>query len=150
MTGAARSGKQNVVEGSETFATSLKSTIKLINIARASIEELIGDLEDFLRQRGLVPWPKDDSRVVAFRRRNATATANLRTLRDLRNPKTLELIQSLKLPKDPEEATNFLLTLCNQCSSLLRKQVAGLERKYRNEGGYTEKLYKRRKKYRGY
>jgi restriction system protein len=150
MTGAARAGKQNIVEGSEAFATSLKTVIKLTNVSRFSIEELIGDLEDFLRQSDYAHWSPDDPRIIEFRKQNAQVTGNLRTLRDLRNPKTLKVLKSLELPKDPEEAANFLLTLCNQASSLLRKQVAGLEKKHRNEGGYTEKLYNQRRKYRGY
>jgi len=78
MTGAARSGKQNIVEGSEAFVTSLKSVIKLTNIARASVEELIGDLEDFLRQKGSVSWSAEDPRIIEFRKRNTHVTGCLR------------------------------------------------------------------------
>lgn len=150
MTGAARSAKQNLVEGSEVMGTSLKSVIKLTNVARGSLEELIADLEDFLRQRGLEIWHQEDPRVLEMRRRNAHLTGNLRHLRDQRNPRVLKLFKEFRLPDDPEKAANFLLTLANQGSSLIRKQVEGLERKHKKEGGYTEKLYKRRKNYRGY
>ena len=60
MTQAARSGRQNIAEGSQVSGTSKKSEIKLVGVARASLEELLNDYEDFLRQRGLELWEKDD------------------------------------------------------------------------------------------
>lgn len=65
--GATRSGKQNIVEGSEALKTSLKMGIKLINTARISLEEALADFEDFLRQRGLTQWDKDDPRTREYR-----------------------------------------------------------------------------------
>ncbi|MBU1110702.1 four helix bundle suffix domain-containing protein [Patescibacteria group bacterium] len=144
MNGAARSGKQNIVEGSEGMATSLKTGIKLTNVAKASIEELLGNLEDFLRQRKLSQWSKDDPRVRVFRARSARIVRNLSILRDLREPKAQALLARLKLPKDPEEATNLLLTLCHQATYLLYRQVKSLEKKHETEGGYAENLYHRR------
>lgn len=141
MVQAARSGKQNIVEGSEDLETSLKMAIKLTNVAKASLEELTTDYEDFLRQRGLAIWTKNDPRVLAFRREAAQNISLLGDLSDLRN---------LKLPKDPEEVANFMLTLCHQASYLLHKQVQGLEKKHQTEGGFTEKLYQKRKAYRGF
>lgn len=141
MIQAARSGKQNIVEGSEDLETSLKMAIKLTNVAKASLEELTTDYEDFLRQRGLAIWTKNDPRVLAFRREIAEKISFLGDLSDLRN---------LKLPNDPETAANFMLTLCHQASYLLHKQVRGLEKKHQTEGGFTEKLYQKRKAYRGF
>ena len=147
MEGAARSGKQNIIEGSEGMKTSLKTTIKLTNVAKASLEELLADYEDFLRQRELVQWDKDDPRTRLFRGKAAKLVRDLSNLSHLSN---LRWQRQLPLPKDPEEAANLLITLCHQATYLLNKQVESLERKHQTEGGYTEKLYRRRQQYRGF
>ena len=77
MDGAARSGKQNIVEGSDILKTSVKTGIKLTNVAKASIEELIGDLEDFIRQRKLKMWDKNDPRTLEFRSKYSKIVSNL-------------------------------------------------------------------------
>lgn len=135
MIQAARSGKQNIVEGSEAMMTSLKSAIILTNVARASLEELILDYQDFLRQRQLSKWDKNDPRVWRIRKEYGGFVSNLRDLSDL---------NKLRVPRDPESAANTLLTLCHQNSYLLYKQVRALEIKHQKEGGYSEKLYRRR------
>ena len=142
MEGAARSGKQNIVEGSDNLTTSLKVCIKLTGIAKSSIEELIGDLEDFLRQRGLPQWEKNDSRVRSLRARSATLVRNLSHLRDL------SLLRQLSLPQKEEDAANFLLTLCHQATFLLNRQVEALKTKHEREGGLTEELYRKRIEFR--
>ncbi len=142
MEGAARSGKQNIVEGSDNLLTSLKVCIKLTGIAKSSIEELIGDLEDFLRQRGMTQWGKQDERVLALRARSATLVRNLSHLRNLR------LLRQLPLPQKEEDAANFLLTLCHQATFLLNRQVEALKRKHEREGGLTEELYRKRLEFR--
>src|SRR3989337_243838 len=68
MVQASRSGKQNIAEGSMASGTSKKTELKLVGVARASLEELLLDFEDFLRQRGLPPWGKDDPQAQAVRR----------------------------------------------------------------------------------
>jgi restriction system protein len=139
MLQAARSGKQNIVEGSEELKTSFKMGIKLTNVAKASVEELLADYEDFLRQRDLEVWSKEDFRVKRIRAFSADLVRGLSGIRNLsRKP---------RLPKDPETAANTLLTLCHQATYLLNKQVDGLEEKHKKEGGYTEKLYSNRKRY---
>ena len=153
MNGAARSGKQNIVEGSDDIAVSLKVAIKLTGIAKGSIEELIGDLEDFLRQRSLERWPKDDPRILMFRGKAAKLVRNLSNLSDLRdsaerNQKQRKLLAQLTLPKDPEEAANLLLTPCHQATYLLHRQVEALKEKHMKEGGLTEELYQKRVEYR--
>jgi len=154
MNGAARSGKQNIVEASANLKTSLKIAIKLTNISNGSLEELIGDLEDFTRQKGLSQWDKNDPRIKLIRAKSANIVRNLSNLRNLRDSakqnKKKFLLEKLKLPKDKEKAVNLLLTLCHQATYLLSRQVKSLEEKHRKEGGYTEKLYRKRKKYRGY
>jgi len=144
MEGAARSGKQNIVEGSDNLTTSIKVAIKLTGIAKSSIEELIGDLEDFLRQRDLAQWDKKDSRVLKIRALSAHVVRNLSNLRNL------EELKKLPLPAEAEEAANFLLTLCHQATYLLNRQVEALKLKHQKEGGLTEELYRKRKEYRGY
>lgn len=144
MTGAARSGKQNIVEGSDDMGTSLKTTIKLTGIAKGSLEELIGDLEDFLRQRKLLEWEKTDKRTLRFRKISSS------TIRNLSNSRNLDFLKALKFPQDPEKAANWLLTLCHQATYLLHKQIEALKQKHEKEGGFTEQLYNKRKKYRGY
>lgn len=141
MTGAARSGKQNIIEGSDNMSTSLKVAIKLTGIAKGSLEELIGDLEDFLRQRGLAQWEKNDPRVLKLRAQSAILVRNLSNLRDLKE------LKNFPLPQDREEAANFLLTLCHQATFLLDRQVKALEEKHKKEGGFSEKLYWERKRF---
>lgn len=143
MKQAARSGKQNIVEGSEAMKTSLKSAIKLTNVARASLEELLQDYEDILRQNDYKTWTKDSN--IAKETRNFFSQlvkkgdlSNLRILRDRISKNT------------PEVSTNVLLTLCHQATYLLNKQIDSLEKKLIEEGGYSEKIYNKRKSYRGY
>lgn len=135
MTHAARSGKQNIVEGVGQSDTSKKGEIKLLGVAKASIEELITDFEDFLRQRSLAVWPKTDLRIREFRDFGIEAT-------QLASPKLL------KLPVIPGEAANLLLTLCHQLTYLLSRQIAALEKKFIEEGGFSENLLRRRLEHR--
>ena len=145
MVQAARSGKQNIAEGSADMPTSMKMAIKLTNVASASLEELIEDYEDFLRARGKSIWDKADSRTLYWRSKTATLVGNLGHLSNLSN---LSPLQMLPLPTDPEIAANLLLTLCHQATYLLSRQIAAMEQKHIQEGGYTEKLYNQRIEYR--
>jgi len=131
MVQAARSGKQNIVEGVGQSVTSKKGELKLLGVAKASIEELITDFEDFLRQKGLEIWPKTHSKIKDFRALGILATKNY----------PLKLI---KLPKSPLEAANLLLTLCHQLTFLLDRQISSLEEKFVREGGFSENLLRRR------
>lgn len=138
MNQAARSGKQNIVEAIGQSQTSKKGEIKLLGVAKASLEELITDLEDFLRQRGLQIWPKNDPKITRFRQTayHLSALSNLSTLGDLK--------EKAELPAYPEEAANFLLTLCHLATYLLSKQITKAEETFIKEGGYSENLFKRR------
>lgn len=135
MEQAARSNPQNIAEGATQ--PSLKGYIKLSGIAKGSNEELTKDYEDFLRQRNLPIWPKEHPKVREFR--------EFRVVWENQNS-----LNTPKLPNNPTEAANMLLTLCNLEGYLLRRHVEGLERKHEQEGGFTEKLYRRRTKFRGY
>lgn len=131
MIQAARSGKQNIVEAVSDGKTSKKIEIKLLGIAYGSIEELITDFEDFLRQNHLTIWSKADTRISTFRNLGFEATK-------LENPR------KILLPKNSEAAANLLLTLCHQLSFLLDRQIKAAEKKFIEEGGYTENLFKKR------
>ncbi|HBR79592.1 MAG: hypothetical protein UR66_C0012G0021 [Candidatus Moranbacteria bacterium GW2011_GWE1_35_17] len=151
MDGAARSGKQNIAEGSDDMSVSLKVAINLTGIAKGSLEELTGDLEDFLRQRKLSKWDKNDPRVLAMRARSAQWVRTLSDLSCLDKEKEIEeLLKTIELPEQDEEAANFLLTLCHQATLLLHRQVEALKLKHQKEGGLSEELYRKRKEYRGF
>lgn len=138
MIQAARSGKQNIVEGIGEGRTSKKGEIKLLGIAAASFEELITDFEDFLRQRNLEIWPKTDSRIIKFR----ALGFRLSNLSNLSPLGTLK--EKASLPADPEVAANLLLTFCHMETFLLSKQIKSAEDRFVQEGGYTENLFRKR------
>ena len=135
---AARSGKQNIVEGVGQSATSRKGEIKLLGVALASLEELLTDYEDFLRQNNLLIYPKTDPRVTAFRQ-TAFRLSHLSNLSSLGN-----LVEKPVLPDNPQDAANFLLTLCHQETYLLDKQIKAMKEKFIQEGGFTENLFRAR------
>lgn len=138
MNQAARSGKQNIVEGVGQSQTSKKGEIKLLGVAKASFEELLMDYEDYLRQNKLAMYPKNDPRITKFRQ-IAYRLSHLSNLSDLGN-----LIERPKLPDNPQDAANFLLTLCHQVTYLLDRQIKSLEEKFIKEGGFTENLFRKR------
>lgn len=141
MEQAARSGKQNIAEG--YLEKSLKGYIYLLGISYASLGELLEDYEDFLRQRGLVIWDKEDPRVKKFREFRVFGANELPKYP--KNPKPLlNSPNTPKLPGDPEEATNLLATLIHLALFLLFKQTKSLEEKFIKEGGFTENLFKKR------
>lgn len=130
MEQAGRSGKQNIAEG--YTMQSLESYIKLAGVALGSIKELAADYEDFLRQRKLSTWSKNDPRIRVFRAFRAV-------WKSPNNPNTPNL------PKDPEEAANMLLTFCQMETYLLTKQIAALKEKFIQEGGFRENLFRARR-----
>ena len=133
MIQASRSISQNIAEG--YTGESLSTYILLSGVANGSNEELSRDFEDYLRQRGLPIWGKDDPRVRVFRKFRVFWTG----------PKALN---TPKLPTNPTEAANLLLTLCQMESYLLHQHVESLKKKHETEGGYTENLFKKRREYR--
>jgi restriction system protein len=148
MTGAARSGKQNIVEGADGMATSLKTAIKLSGVAKHSLEELLADYEDYLRQRGLKQWKKEETIAVESRKRIAKFVYSLGQIGD--ETAAVDKIKSVPFPKSRTMAANLLVTLCHQATYLLYKQVEALKNKHQREGGLTEELYRKRKEFRGY
>ncbi|MHA1280020.1 MAG: four helix bundle suffix domain-containing protein [Candidatus Helarchaeota archaeon] len=130
MVQAARSGRQNIAEGSQTSGTSKKTELKLINVARASLEELLLDYEDFLRQRGLPLWGKENIRTRKVR---ALAYKSDKSYTTYKTYMT-----------EPEEAANMLICLTHQACYLLDRQIAALEKEFLEKGGFSERLYQKR------
>jgi len=134
MVQAARSGRQNIAEGCQASGTSKKTELKLIGVARASLEELLLDCEDFLRQNSLPSWGKEhpsarEVRALAYKtyRTNETYRTYLR---------------------NPENFANCLICLIHQANFLLDRQLKALEKSFLEEGGFTERLYQKRTAYR--
>ena len=153
MVQAARSGVQNIAEGSQAAGTSKKTELKLTNVARASLEELRLDYEDFLRQRGLPLWERQDPRRTALiARRCATCEEVAQWVREQhdgqgghsgRGGQSTTSTQSTAsiLPTYPELAANAALTLIAVACGLLDRQIASQARSFEEEGGFTERLY---------
>ncbi|MBI3392579.1 MAG: four helix bundle protein [Nitrospirae bacterium] len=140
MVQAARSGVQNIAEGSMASATSRKTELKLTGVARASLEELLLDYEDFLRQRGLRLWRKDSPEALAVRNKFRSDSSDKSDRSDRPDKSDSYSITTAT----PEAAANTLICLINQASYLLGRQLQKLEEQFLNEGGFTEKLYKAR------
>jgi four helix bundle suffix protein len=128
MVQATRSGKQNIAEASMASATSKETEIKLTNVARASLEELLLDYQDFLRTRKLKEWKKDSAHVNRLRALNRIPDGNYETFR-----KGIE-------NKDPEICANVLIGLIKVGTYLLSKQLQVLEKAFLNEGGLRERM----------
>jgi len=128
MIQAARSGKQNIVEGSMASGTSKETEIKLTNVARASFEELIMDYKDFLRTRKLKIWGKTHPYYPHLTNLHKTPNANYETYR-----------KGIESP-DPEVAANVLKSLINITSYLLAQQIKTLEKEFLQEGGLRESM----------
>jgi four helix bundle suffix protein len=136
MVQAARSGVQNIAEGSQASGTSKKTEIKLTNVARASLEELRLDYEDFLRQRRLPHWDfADPRRIDLVRKRLKTADQFALWVKEQKG--NIE-----------EHAANGILTLIAAACSLLDRQIKAQAEAFKNEGGFTERLYHYRKAHR--
>jgi four helix bundle suffix protein len=132
MVQAARSGRQNIAEGSQASGTSKKFELKLVGVARASLEELLLDYEDFLRQRGLPLWGKDHPTAQIVRRLAYETNRSYSTYGPY--------IETAP----PEVAANTIVCLIHQTNYLLDQQLRQLEKAFLQEGGFTERLYRAR------
>lgn len=137
MVQAARSGVQNIAEGSMASAISKKTELKLTGVARASLEELLLDYEDFLRQRGPRIWAKESPEALAVRKKYLSDKSDSSDGSDRSDPYGIKTAS-------PEVAANTLICLINQASYLLGRQLQKLEQDFLTEGGFTERLYKQR------
>jgi four helix bundle suffix protein len=152
MVQAARSGVQNIAEGSVASATSKKMELKLTNVAKASLEELRLDYEDFLRQRGMPMWAPDDPRrkaLVARRCTNADEVA--RWIKEISKdhappPRSIQSIRPIpSMPSIyPGLSANAALVLIGVAIALLDRQVMAQAEAFETDGGFTERLYKTR------
>jgi four helix bundle suffix protein len=136
MVQAARSGKQNIAEASHASATSKKTELKLTGVARASLEELLQDYQDFLRQHHLPLWPKDHPQAQAIRRIAYMSDRSYQSYR------------SYVEEAPPETAANAVICLIHQANYLLDQQLRSLEQRFLSEGGFTERLYSARRQHR--
>lgn len=135
MVQAARSGKQNIAEGSAASTTSKETEIKLTNVAKASLEELLLDYEDYLRQHFLPIWDKSSPRVLKLRE-------YLRTDRFIKFP--LEFSDKMNV----EEFCNLCVTLINQTTFMLRRLLEKQQEQFLKDGGIREQMTKARIAYR--
>jgi four helix bundle suffix protein len=151
MVQAARSGVQNIAEGSQASATSKKTELKLTSVARASLEELRLDYEDFLRQRGLQIWDRaDHRRQILIDRRYTTADEVAQWVREEhdrgrgghRGPGGQEQPSTKSTSSFPELAANAALVLLAVACSLLDRQLVAQATAFETEGGFTERLYR--------
>jgi len=134
MVQAARSGNKNIAEGSQVSGTSRKMELKLVGVARASLEELLLDFEDFLRQRGLTLWSKSHPTAQVVRRLA------------YQNDRSYSTYSSYVEKAPPETAANTIICLIHQTNYLLDQQLRQLENAFLTEGGFTERLYHARKR----
>lgn len=132
MVQAARSGKQNIIEGGMASATSKETEIKLTNVARASLEELLEDYRDFLRIRGMTEWNKEHP-----------YTRRLRQLCRIPNPTYDTFRKGIEHP-DPAISANVIIGLIRVCSFLLDRQIRQLEQAFIHEGGLRERMTRSR------
>lgn len=159
MVQAARSGVQNIAEGSKASGTSKKMELKLTNVARASLEELRLDYEDFLRQRGLEMWNREDPcRAELIGRRCDTAESVAAWVREVHERKGRSELRVLGKRSEqhkgetlstksnsstyPEIAANAALVLIAVACGLLDRQLAAQAQAFVEEGGFTERLHR--------
>lgn len=143
MVQAARSGRQNIAEGSRAAATSSQTEIRLVGVARASLDELLLDFEDFLRQHRLSMWTKDSPEALAVRKLGLPSPSDPL---DLSDPSDLgdrarwsRYAPWLENPA-PAAVANAMICLIHQTNTLLDRQIAALESGFIHDGGYSEKL----------
>ncbi|HXR08658.1 MAG TPA: four helix bundle suffix domain-containing protein [Candidatus Acidoferrum sp.] len=139
MVQAARSGRQNIAEGSRASAASSQTELRLVNVARASLDELLLDYEDYLRQRNLPQWTKNDPEARAVREVGKTSG----------QPPDAAAYAAWLEHTSPAVAANAVICLIHQANYLLDRQIARLEREFIHQGGYSERLAAARLEERG-
>jgi four helix bundle suffix protein len=136
MVQAARSGNKNIAEGSRISGTSKESEIKLTNVARASLEELLGDYQDFLRQHGHALWDKNSREAQYVRKLGRKDNFSYDDVRDFIETRSAEVV------------ANILISLIHQANYLLDRQRRRLEKDFIEEGGLRERMTRARLAYR--
>ena len=151
MVQAARSGRQNIAEGSRASATSSQTELRLVNVARASLEELLLDYEDYLRHRRLPQWLPDGpeaSEVRAVPRTFRKDPSDSSDLTDLSDQERWALYSRWLDHADPAIRANATICLIHQANFLLDRQIAALEAAFVEDGGYSEQLATERLRHR--
>ena len=132
MVQAARSGNKNIAEGSQVSGTSKESELKLTGVARGSLEELLGDYRDYLRQHGFPQWDKNSREALFVRKLGA------------RNDESYELYRSYIETRPAEVLANILICLIHQANYLLDQQLRQLEQDFLQAGGLRERMTRAR------
>lgn len=132
MIQAARSGKQNILEGSQASGTSKETELKLTNVARASLEELLEDYRDFLRVRGAPLWSKDSKEALFVRKLGAKENGSYESYRTYLESRPAETV------------ANILICLIHQTNYLLDQQIRKIEQDFLKEGGLRERMTRAR------
>ena len=128
MIQSARSGKKNILEGSKAALTSKETELKLTNVARASLEELLDDYKDFLRARDLPAWDKDSKEAQYVRKLGR------------KTPQTYEVYREFVETRAPEVVANIALCLIHQANYLIDQQLLRLEKDFLEQGGLRERM----------
>ncbi len=136
MVQAARSGKQNIIEASKAAVTSAETEIKLTNVARASLEELLEDYYDFLRVRNITPWNKNSKEALFVRNLAYNPNESSTTYKEFFETRSSDI------------CANIIICLINQCNYLLDRQIRKLESDFTKSGGIREQMFEARKRYR--
>jgi four helix bundle suffix protein len=135
MVQAARSGKQNLAEGNIDGVTSKEMELKLTNVNRASLHELLLDYEDYLRVRGLEQWSYNDPRCMQTRefcKRHLESAVYREKIKD----------------RSDETIANIAITLIHQCDVLIKGLIEWQKKNFLENGGIKEEMYRARKAYR--
>ena len=135
MVQAARSGKQNIIEGSEAAPTSSETEIKLLNVARASLKELQADYEDYLRARKMTMWDEKHVRYEGLRK-------------FCRETNDSEAYMGQIERMNDEEIANMAITMCHQVDVMMTKYIGVKEREFVENGGIREAMTRARLQYR--
>lgn len=136
MIQSARSGKQNILEGSKAGTTSKETEIKLTNVGRASLEELLADYRDYLRVRDLPLWDKDSKEALFVRELGR------------KTPQTFEVYREFVETRPAEVIANIAICLIHQTNYLLDQQLKTLEKEFLEQGGLRERMTRARLNYR--
>jgi four helix bundle suffix protein len=132
----ARSGKQNILEGSQASGTSKETELKLTNVARASLEELLEDYRDYLRTVRQPLWAKDSKEALFVRKRGSVANVSYETFREFMETRPGHVV------------ANIQICLIHQTNFLLDQQIRRLEQDFLKEGGLRERMTRARLNYR--
>lgn len=135
MVQAARSGKQNIIEGTQASGTSKETEVKLLNVARASLQELLADYEDFLRVRGFVLWAKNSEQAIFVRQLSKGEQGK---------PADYETFREFIETRPADVVSNIVICLIHQANYLLDQQIRRSEQDFLAEGGIRERMTRTR------